>query len=297
MPLFEEVKLAARYDVAIMSTKGMSVTASRKLVDDLCGAHDIPLLVPHDFDKAGFSIAGTLRRDTRRYTFANDIQVIDLGLRLEDIDGLETEEVYTQSPRKARWNLKENGATEEEIDFLPDPPVQLTAFAIDDLVNGNEGHLLDRGKTFGDQKVSDHVVHIQSINEHLRAGFEFLGAAFRFLGRGQDVDVPTRKLRGQANVLPAPADGERELFVGDHHPDAVGLLVQDHLGDFGRGQGVDEEGRSIGRPLNDVDFVALKLADDGLPPRAALADTEADRVEAGVAVPHGGRAPHSRCLV
>jgi hypothetical protein len=54
MPLFDKVQLAERY--AIMSTKGMSVT----LVDTL----DVPLLVLHDFDKSGFSIAATLRRDT-----------------------------------------------------------------------------------------------------------------------------------------------------------------------------------------------------------------------------------------
>ncbi len=67
MPLFKEVKLAERYDLAIMSTKGMSVTASRLLVDRLCAESGIPLLVLHDFDKSGFSIVGTLQRDTRRY--------------------------------------------------------------------------------------------------------------------------------------------------------------------------------------------------------------------------------------
>ena len=74
MPLFEAVKLAERFDLAIMSTKGMCVTASRQLVEELCGQHDIPLLVLHDFDKSGFSIAGTLQRDTRRYTFAQRLR-------------------------------------------------------------------------------------------------------------------------------------------------------------------------------------------------------------------------------
>lgn len=44
----------------------------------------IPLLVLHDFNKSGFSIIGTLRRSNRRYTFANEIEVVDLGLRLPD---------------------------------------------------------------------------------------------------------------------------------------------------------------------------------------------------------------------
>jgi hypothetical protein len=76
-PLFDQVRLAERCDLSIMSTKGMSVTAARKLVDHLAGRHGIPLLVLHDFDKSGFSIIGTLRRATRRYTFANPIEVID----------------------------------------------------------------------------------------------------------------------------------------------------------------------------------------------------------------------------
>ena len=91
MPLFNHVQLAERYDIAIMSTKGMSVTASRKLVDTICADHAIPLLVVHDFDKSGFSIVGTQRRDTRRYAFQNKIEVIDVGMRLEDIEGLQAE--------------------------------------------------------------------------------------------------------------------------------------------------------------------------------------------------------------
>ncbi len=145
MPLFNEVKLAERYDIAVMSTKGMSVTASRELVDKLCGEHDIPLLVLHDFDKAGFSIVGTLKRDTRRYTFEHNINVIDIGLHIDDIDGLETEPVYTQSPRKARINLEENGATDTEIEFLLDQRVELNAFASDEFVAWVEGKLEEHG--------------------------------------------------------------------------------------------------------------------------------------------------------
>ena len=64
-PLFEAVNLAERYDLAIMSTKGLSTTAARLLVDETCGDYDIPLLILRDFDKAGFSIAATLQNDTR----------------------------------------------------------------------------------------------------------------------------------------------------------------------------------------------------------------------------------------
>jgi hypothetical protein len=60
LPLFKAVQLAERYDIAIMSTKGMPVVACRQLADEICGQYKIPLLVLHDFDKAGFSILGTL---------------------------------------------------------------------------------------------------------------------------------------------------------------------------------------------------------------------------------------------
>jgi hypothetical protein len=145
MPLFKAARLAERYDLAIMSTKGMSVTASRNLVDTLCGDHSIPLLTLHDFDKAGFSIVGTLQRNTRRYSFRHKINLIDLGLRMGDIAGLETEDVYTQSPIKARLNLRENGATAEEIDFLLTQRVELNAFASDTFLEWIEGKLKEHG--------------------------------------------------------------------------------------------------------------------------------------------------------
>jgi hypothetical protein len=145
LPLFRAVRLAERYDLAIMSTKGLSVTASRLLVDRLCAAHAVPLLVLHDFDKSGFSILGTLRRDTRRYAFRNRIEVIDLGLRLEDVEdsALETEDVVHRSDPAT--NLRENGATAEEIAFLRTRRVELNAFASADFVAWIERKLEQHG--------------------------------------------------------------------------------------------------------------------------------------------------------
>lgn len=146
MPLFAEVKLAERYDIALMSTKGMSSTAARELVDDLCSDHHIPLLLLHDFDKEGFSIAGTLRRDTRRYMFLGNVEVIDLGLRLDDIGGLETEQVFSRDSADARAaNLHANGATTEEIEFLLNNRVELNAMASDQLVAFIERKLAEHG--------------------------------------------------------------------------------------------------------------------------------------------------------
>jgi len=119
---FKAAQIAEKFDLAIMSTKGMSVTAARALVDEMCHDHDIPLLLLHDFDKSGFSIAGTLQRDTRRYEFQNNITVIDLGLSLEDVEamGLASEHQFHPKADKAALiaNLRENGASGAEIAFM-----------------------------------------------------------------------------------------------------------------------------------------------------------------------------------
>ena len=76
-----------------MSTKGTSVTAARTLIDALI-ADGVPVYCIRDFDVNGFNIAGTLARDTRRYSW-NSAGAIDLGLRLADVEayGLAREQV------------------------------------------------------------------------------------------------------------------------------------------------------------------------------------------------------------
>ena len=126
-PLFRAVKLANRYDLMIVSTKGVSVTAARRLIDDICGDYGLPLFVLHDFDVAGFLILGTLQRDTRRFQFSSNIEVVDLGLRLDDIDGLEREPAAATKAGTdtLRGQLGENGASEAEVEILLKERVEL----------------------------------------------------------------------------------------------------------------------------------------------------------------------------
>jgi hypothetical protein len=117
--LWAAVNLADRFDLAIMSTKGMSVTASRQLVEQVSDA-GVPIYVLHDFDKAGFSIVHTLRTNTRRYRYGRRPQVIDLGLRLADVEEMDlpAEPVEYSSNVDPRINLRDSGASEAEADFL-----------------------------------------------------------------------------------------------------------------------------------------------------------------------------------
>jgi hypothetical protein len=145
------VNLANRYDLMIISTKGVSVTAARQLIDNICGDHDLPLFVLHDFDVAGFLILGTLQRDTRRYQFSNTFEVIDLGLRLEEMAGLEREPAAASriSADILRRQLAENGATDAEIAILLSERVELNAVTSDALIE-----MIDRKlKAYGLKKV------------------------------------------------------------------------------------------------------------------------------------------------
>jgi hypothetical protein len=103
----------------MMSTKGMASTAARTLMEGLSFACGVRFLVLHDFDKAGFSICATLTQDTERYRFAHRPDVLDLGLRLADVEaeGLAAEPC-TYHELNPSANLRLNGATKAEIAFL-----------------------------------------------------------------------------------------------------------------------------------------------------------------------------------
>src|SRR5262249_25140282 len=118
-PLLERAQIARRYDLALMSTKGMTVTAYRRLIERLT-EQGVTILVLRDFDKAGFTILHTMQNDTSRYRFKTRPKVIDLGLRLADVRqmGLQSERVEYRGTSDPRELLRQQGATQEERDFL-----------------------------------------------------------------------------------------------------------------------------------------------------------------------------------
>ncbi|WP_027152204.1 DUF2399 domain-containing protein [Mesorhizobium sp. WSM2561] len=149
-PLLDAARIAERFDIAIMSTKGMSVTASRQLIEELCADHEIPLLVLHDFDVSGFTIAGTLQESTRRYEFTRPFKVIDLGLRLADVEGLEPEDVFFKDKADLdaiASTLHRYGATKDESAFLLERQqrVELNAMTSPDFVAFLERKLTEAG--------------------------------------------------------------------------------------------------------------------------------------------------------
>ena len=198
-PLFDRVEIARKHDIAIMSTKGVSVTAARLLVDRMCSAHSIPLLVLHDFDTAGFTILDTLRRDTRRYQFESDIEVIDLGLRLADVRdmGLQAEAAARtkSSPAKISDRLHRAGATSEEAVFLLRERVELNTMTSEQLI------------AFIERKLTEHGI------KKIVPPKEVLDKAYRLFERGQRLEGTFGKMAIDLETADAPAPHDIESQV------------------------------------------------------------------------------------
>jgi hypothetical protein len=169
MPLFERVDLAKRYDIAIMSSKGMSVTAARELVNKICGS--VPLLVLHDFDPAGIIIKDTLENDTRRYRYTRPPNVIDLGLHYDDIDGL-TPEPHSSNISDER--LAQAGLDQDAIDFLRNQRVELNAMTARYLVDFVEAKLKqhDIGKVIPDTETLTRTYEMFTASDRLSEAFD-----------------------------------------------------------------------------------------------------------------------------
>jgi Topoisomerase 6 subunit A/Spo11, Toprim domain len=199
-PLFKEVNLANRYDLMIISTKGVSVTAARLLIDQVCGDNDLPLFVLHDFDVAGFMILRTLHRDTRRYEFSNPIEPVDLGLRLEDIVGLEREPAAATKTSDAnlREQLTENGATSAEIEILLRERVELNAMTSDALIAMIERKLKEYGlkKVIPDDALLAEAYRTFHRSNELREKFEEIESEFE----ESEIKVP-ENLKDQVDAI------------------------------------------------------------------------------------------------
>jgi hypothetical protein len=161
-PLLEAVELQKRFDIGIMSTKGMSVVAARKLIDELSNRGIRQVFVLHDFDVSGFSIFGTLGKDNRRYTFRNSVQLIDIGLRLKDVVemNLESEPATVKGDwtRRSR-TLRRHGAMDDEIDFLRTRRVELNAMTSPQMIE-----LIER--KFAENHVTKFIPEDEAVIEH-----------------------------------------------------------------------------------------------------------------------------------
>jgi hypothetical protein len=206
-PLLDRAQLAELFDLGIMSTKGLSVTAARMLIDGLTRAGVERVFVLHDFDVSGFSIFGTLGTSSRRYRFENTVQIVDLGLRLTDIEAMGLEwEPYSPGGDwdKRADTLARHGATEAEIDRLRDERVELNAMPSDAFVQFLTGKLTEHG-------VRKLVPDQAALDQHFR----------RVITRAllnQELAAIRSKVEAGANAVALPAD---------LHPRVEALLLRE----------------------------------------------------------------------
>ena len=106
----------------------------------------MPIFVLHDFDRTGLTIGANLREGTWRYLYQNDVEVIEIGLRLDQVDGLEREPIDENNLKSVGDDrLRECGATEGEIEFLAEHRVELNALTTEQLVDLVEAALAEHG--------------------------------------------------------------------------------------------------------------------------------------------------------
>ncbi|MFH0942661.1 MAG: hypothetical protein V1810_00625 [Candidatus Beckwithbacteria bacterium] len=160
--ILDDIGIAEKFDIAIMSTKGLPVGAACKLASKL--AVESKILVLHDFDLAGFKILQTLRHGTR---LAPGTEVTDIGFRLSDVSGLQSEVVEYKQSIDPRIYLQGCGATKEECDFLVrrqqgmkawiGQRVELNAMTSDQLIVWLEQKLSEHGmgKVIPDKTILD----------------------------------------------------------------------------------------------------------------------------------------------
>jgi hypothetical protein len=209
LPLFRAVRLADRFDLCLMSTKGVSVTASRSLVEAFCLKYGMRLFVLRDFDRAGFTTLGTFTRNNRRYSYKKPMGVTDLGLKLAHARdwGLKPEKVvYRKLKKHPGDNLIANGATPEEIAFLVSGTehdnyvgrrYELNAFSSGRLVEYIEKRLTEEGvgKVVPASKMLDDCYRLELEALLIRQYAQEVGA----------------RLKAEAQATPLPPDLERAV--------------------------------------------------------------------------------------
>jgi hypothetical protein len=182
---FDELLIAEqipdRYDLALMSTKGISAIAARNLAKRL----EIPCFTLHDLDKNGFVMAAG-------FPFATDI-----GIHLHDVDewNLSPEDQHHGNKERTYETLLGNGASEQEAEFIASGQrVELNMFTSPDFL------------TFVRHKLEEHGV------EKVIPDLATLEAAWDRAHVGLKVNEFIASVsNGRADIPPIPDDLKQKI--------------------------------------------------------------------------------------
>jgi hypothetical protein len=129
----------------------------------------------------------------RRYRFRNKVPVIDIGLRLSDVErlSLQSEPVETKGDwDKRAKTLKMHGALPAEIEFLRDQRVELNAMTAPEFVAFLEGKLVENGvsKVVPDAKTVE--LHARRVVEQVLAEKAMLKMLAKIHKKAELVPLP-----------------------------------------------------------------------------------------------------------
>lgn len=167
--LITESGILERFDLALASTKGMSVVAARALIDDMAGrSSGFRLFTLTDFDITGVTIAETLIGSNHRYQYANRIRHDHLGVTWPQARKLAAAGLSEPSGRDNAESFRDTLADKlppDAVDFLTTADetglrVELNALKPRELLESIESQL----ECAGLQKVIPH----DNLDEHYR---------------------------------------------------------------------------------------------------------------------------------
>lgn len=201
--ILDEAGIGSRYDMGIMSTKGIPVAAACDLIQEM-HAQGVRIFILRDFDLAGFKIVRTLRTGTR---LSSGSPVIDLGLRLEDVQDLQTEPVVYRQNKNPGHYLRDCGASLEEIAMLVrsggyggwyGQRVEINAFTSEQLIKWIEAKFAEHGvkKLIPDTETLEDAYRRAVFLRELQVEIEHFAEA----SRDQPLKLPS-KLSARVKVL------------------------------------------------------------------------------------------------
>ena len=91
--------------------------------------------------------------------------------------------------------------------------------------------------------------------------------------------------------MPEPPDGQGKLIRIHFHVDFPLFLIDLHAGEFRRSQRIGHVGGEVVGEMNNIDFFAPQLADDGLYPGAPQPHAGAHRIHVGIVGAYGDLGP------
>ena len=162
-----------------------------------------------------------------------------------------------------------------------------------DLVDGGGlglGQVLGRLEARLVEQLRHHLAHAGDRGQRLPR----LPALLVRLRFAAGVDAPAGEAGSQPDVLALAADGQGELLVRHDHLHGMSVVVQQDLGNLGRGQRPAHVFGLFRDPVDDVDLLSPKLLHHRLHPGALHAHAGAHRIDVGVVGGHRDLRPSAR---